>query len=84
MENASQFDGDGDGYGNACDADLNDDGRVDFLDLGGLKAVFFTSDRVADLNADGNVDFLDLGRMKARFFGSPGPSAFAPAPTSPP
>ncbi len=74
----SQLDADADGYGNLCDADLNNDGAVDFLDLGALKSRFFSEDPVADLNGDGHVDFLDLGRMKAAFFAPPGPSALAP------
>ncbi len=74
VPNANQRDSNGDGYGNACDADLNDDGMVDFLDLGLLKAVFFTSDADADFNGDQMVDFLDLGRMKALLFRPPGPA----------
>ncbi len=74
VANADQRDTDRDGYGNLCDADLNNDGSVDFLDLGLFKAVFFTGDADADLNGDGSVDFLDLGLMKAGFFQAPGPS----------
>ncbi|MEE8508043.1 MAG: hypothetical protein V3T07_03165, partial [Myxococcota bacterium] len=72
--NADQRDTDGDGYGNACDPDLNNDDMVDFLDLGQLKSNFFTADADSDLNGDGNVDFLDLGMMKSRFFQAPGPT----------
>ena len=42
VANPDQRDSNADGYGNVCDADLNGDGSVDFLDLGMLKAVFFT------------------------------------------
>jgi len=73
-----QLDADRDGFGNACDADLNNDGVVNFLDLGLLKARFFTPDPVADLNGDGVVNFLDLGLMKARFFQPPGPTGRVP------
>lgn len=72
--NAGQTDSDGDGIGNACDPDLNNDCTVDFEDLGALKSVFFSTDADADFNSDGTVDFLDLGVMKQRFFGRPGPS----------
>jgi hypothetical protein len=73
----SQRDTDQDGYGNMSDADLNNDATVDFLDLGTLKSVFFTSDSDGDLDGDGTVGFLDLGRMKALFFPPPGPSALS-------
>ena len=81
--NEKQRDSDSDGYGNACDADLNNDGIVDFLDLGLLKSVFLTSDADADFNGDGTVDFLDLGLMKSQFFQPPGPSGLECAGTVP-
>ena len=81
--NPDQRDTNQDGYGNVCDADLNNDEMVDFLDLGILKSVFFTGDADADFNGDGIVDFLDLGRMKTQFFGPPGPSGLACAGTIP-
>lgn len=73
LANASQTDADGDGFGNRCDPDLNNDNTIDFLDLGGIKAVFFSSDPVADFDDSGSVDFLDLGILKAFFFAQPGP-----------
>lgn len=76
--NVTQIDSNGDLFGNACDADLNDDLQINFTDLGQLKAVFFTSDADADLNGDGQVNFADLGAMKAAFFGTPGPSGLVP------
>ncbi len=83
VPNADQRDTNADGYGNLCDADINNDGAVDFLDLGLLKAVFFTDDADADLNGDGGVDFLDLGLMKSGFFQAPGPSGLSCAGTIP-
>lgn len=76
--NSSQLDTDGDGYGNLCDADLNNDGIVNFLDLGLLRLVFFSSDANADFNGDGTVNFSDLGIMRALFLLPPGPSGIAP------
>jgi hypothetical protein len=78
VANADQRDTDGDGYGNACDADLDNDGAVNFSDLGTLKARFFSTDPDADFNGDGNVNFTDLGIMKAAFFQAPGPSGTVP------
>ncbi len=78
VPNADQRDTNGDGFGNICDADLNNDNVVNFIDLGQLRSVFFTADADADLNGDGSVNFVDLGIMRASFFGPPGPSGVAP------
>jgi hypothetical protein len=72
--NADQRDADGDGIGSVCDADLNNDCSVNFVDLGIMKGVFFTADPNADLDGNGSVNFGDLGRMKGAFFLPPGPS----------
>lgn len=74
VSNPDQRDTDGDFFGNACDADLDGDGVINFVDLGLLRQVFFTADANADFNGDGTVNFIDLGVMRATFFGSPGPS----------
>jgi len=74
IENADQRDSNGDGIGNVCDADLNDDCDVNFEDLAEMKLVFFTEDPDADLNGDDNVNFGDLAIMKDLFFAAPGPS----------
>jgi len=76
--NANQRDTNGDGYGNLCDADLNNDGITNATDLGLLKLNFFTGDPDADLNGDGIVNVVDLGIVKLRFFTPPGPSGIAP------
>ena len=78
LANADQIDADGDGFGNACDADLNNDGVINVVDLGLLRSVFFSSDAVADLNSDGVVNVVDLGILRTQFFGAPGPSGLAP------
>jgi arylsulfate sulfotransferase len=80
----SQRDTDGDGFGNVCDADLNNDGLINSLDLGLFKLKMFTNDTQsefdinADFNGDGLVNAGDLGIMKKLFSQPPGPSSTAP------
>ncbi len=78
--NTDQRDTNGDGIGNACDADVNDDCSVNFGDLAILKAAFFPGpyDANSDFDGDGLVNFGDLALMKSAFFNGenpgPGPS----------
>ncbi|MFK8014089.1 MAG: peroxidase family protein [Gammaproteobacteria bacterium] len=74
IDNDDQRDTDNDGYGNVCDADFNNDGATNALDLGVLRAVFLTDDEHADLNGDGIVNVVDLGLFRTLFFMPPGPS----------
>jgi len=73
-----QRDSNGDGYGNLCDADLNNDGITNSLDLVLFKLAFMGSDANSDLNGDGIVNSLDLGLVKNLFMLPPGPSGVAP------
>ncbi len=74
VANGNQRDTDDDGFGNACDADLNNDGIINVIDLGLLRTRFFTTDEDADFNGDGTVNVIDLGILRVAFFGTPGPS----------
>jgi hypothetical protein len=72
--NPSQRDTDGDGFGNMCDPDFDNDGVVNAADLAYLRSVFFTADALADLDGDGIVNAADLSILRTMFFGPPGPS----------
>ncbi len=76
----SQLDTDGDGFGNYCDADFNNDGIVNFADLAALKAAFGTLDANIDMDGSGFVNFRDLALFKSGFGKPPGPSGIAPRP----
>lgn len=77
VANREQLDTDRDGYGNACDGDLNNDGIVNSIDLAQFKARFGTrGETAADINGDGVVNALDLAKFRALFATRPGPSAW--------
>jgi hypothetical protein len=78
VANTNQRDTNGDGYGNRCDADLDNSGFVNFGDVAAFKAAFGTSDADADLDGSGFVTFGDLARFKALFGQPPGPSGLVP------
>jgi hypothetical protein len=73
-DNSTQLDTDGDGIGNICDPDLDQNCSVNFVDLGIFKAAFFTTDPNSDFDGSGQVNFVDLGILKEFFFKAPGPS----------
>ncbi len=80
VANENQRDTNGDGFGNACDADITNDCAVNFGDLAEFKAAFTPGpyDPDADFDGDGFVNFGDLALMKSTFFNGtnpgPGPS----------
>lgn len=78
VSNADQRDTNSDGYGNICDADLNNDGTVNFIDFSMLTSLFLMSDDDADLDGDGTVNFVDISIISQSFFLPPGPSGIAP------
>ena len=78
VANPDQRDTNADGYGNICDADLDNNGVVQAGDLAIMKERFFTRDPDADLDGNGIVQAGDLAIMKKMFFQPPGPSCVAP------
>lgn len=77
----SQYDTDGDGFGNRCDADLNNDCVVNVVDLGALRTQFFSTGMLdEDFNGDGVVNAIDLGLLRLQFFAPPGPSGVGQCP----
>jgi hypothetical protein len=89
LPNPDQLDSNQDGYGNLCDADLDDDGSVGGTDFFELKAVFGKSledpgyDPDADFDGDDTVGGTDYFVFKAQYGGAPGPSGLACAGTIP-
>jgi uncharacterized protein (TIGR03790 family) len=91
IPNAAQRDTDGDGYGNACDADVNNDGLVTTSwgsifplgERGDLEWIALTVrsgvyDENHDLDGDGRVDALDLSLAHLALYQAPGPSGRRP------
>jgi hypothetical protein len=84
VANPVQTDTDHDGYGNICDADINNDGGVGFDDVAEIFAAMSSgSYSAADLNGDGGVG-LDDASMALGMNGTlPGPSGYSCAGTAP-
>ncbi|MEM6640141.1 MAG: penicillin acylase family protein [Pseudomonadota bacterium] len=75
--NTDQRDTDGDGFGNICDADFNNDGFTNFIDLGLFRAGFGGDDPTLDLSGDGAVNAVDLGLLRSLFYAPPGPAGIS-------
>jgi len=71
--NSSQLDSDGDGFGNMCDADFDNSGFVNVLDLAPVRQAYGSKvgdtrfNPNVDLNGDGRINVLDLGLFRTRF-----------------
>lgn len=80
----SQIDSDGDGFGNACDGDINNTGTVDLLDW--LVVLLFQGSTAgnpshlpaADMDADGSVGLSDLLTVSSDLNKPPGPGPDSP------
>ena len=73
----NQCDTDADGYGNACDFDVNQDNVIGLPDFGPFTASFGGSGHPtnsADANCDGLIGLPDFGVFTATFGLSVGPS----------
>jgi hypothetical protein len=87
--NTSQLDVDQDGYGNACDADYNNDGLVGAPDSAALARAFGATtespdyDPKLDANGDGVIGTAELALLARSFGQPPGPSGLACAGSTP-
>jgi uncharacterized protein (DUF1800 family) len=75
IANPEQRDSNSDGYGNICDADLDNNGFVSFADLNLFRSAFGTTNADADFDGNGSVSFGDLNSFRALFGKPPGPAA---------
>ena len=79
---SAQEDADGDGFGNACDSDFNNNGATELADLGAMLAAATSgsTDPNFDLNCNGAAELSDLGKTlaDATIGKVPGPSCCAP------
>jgi hypothetical protein len=87
--NPLQQDANADGFGNICDADINNSGTVTTADFGLLRSVlgqaagFNATSAASDMNSSGTVTTADFGLLRARLGTAPGPSGLACAGTPP-
>ena len=84
VANPTQLDSNGDGFGNICDPDLDNNGSVAFADYVVLTTAFLSVpgdpnwNPDADLNGDNSISFSDIALFPPYFLGPPGPSGVAP------
>ena len=80
----NQEDSDADGYGNACDADVNKDGGVGLDDANDVVGARGAGAGATDLNCDGGVGLDDANLVLGAQGSTPGPSGLACAGTGTP
>jgi len=79
IANANQVDSNGDGYGNRCDADLNNNGSVNAFDTPLYRAQLGQPSvaplyNIADFNTNGSVNAFDTPIYRSLLGSPPGPS----------
>jgi hypothetical protein len=76
VSNANQADEDQDGYGQLCDSDFDDNGKVNAIDFVTFKAEYGapTPAGEVDYDCNGKVNAIDFITFKAMFGGVPGAS----------
>ena len=92
QSNADQYDSDGDGFGNRCDADiaLPNDNVVNLTDFSKFRAAFgataplTAAQEDADFNGDGTVNLSDFSIFRSGFGKAPGPSCCGGGDVTPP
>jgi hypothetical protein len=76
VANPDQRDTNGDGYGNICDPDFDNNGTVNINDFNRMKArlnIIPVVDVDTDLDGDGVVNINDFNRLKSFLGNPPGP-----------
>jgi hypothetical protein len=77
VQNFNQCDTDGDGYGNACDGDFDNDGLVGVPDFNTFRTGFgqpvTAENEDLDSNCDGFIGIPDLNAFRSQFMIGPGP-----------
>lgn len=53
-----------------CQADINSDGNLDFLDVQNFIKALLANDPTSDFNGDGNHDFFDISEFLSQFAAS--------------
>jgi hypothetical protein len=80
IPNPDQRDSNSDGYGDACDADLDGDGNVYFEDVSIFRQRLNSADPEADFDHSGRVTARDYVVLRNAFGKPPGPSGLVTPP----